>query len=138
VIAYVDASVLLRIVFGEPTALREWDTIETPVASPLVEVECLRSVDRFRLQRGLRDEEILPRREEIYRFTGSMDVVELDRAVLSRASQPLSSILRTLDAIHLASALIWREQSDTDLVMATHDFALAAAARAHGMRVVGV
>jgi predicted nucleic acid-binding protein len=138
VIAYVDASVLLRIVFGEPTALREWDTIETPVASPLVEVECLRSVDRFRLEKGLRDEEILPRREEIYRFTGSMDVVELDRAVLSRASQPLSSILRTLDAIHLASALIWREQSDTDLVMATHDFALAAAARAHGMRVVGV
>jgi predicted nucleic acid-binding protein len=138
VIAYVDASVLLRIVFGEPTALREWDTIETPVASPLVEGECLRSVDRFRLEKGLRDEEILPRREEIYRFTGSMDVVELDRAVLSRASQPLSSILRTLDAIHLASALIWREQSDTDLVMATHDFALAAAARAHGMRVVGV
>jgi len=138
VIAYVDASVLLRIVFGEPTALREWDSIETPVASPLVEVECLRSVDRFRLEKGLTDEEILPRREEIYRFTSSMDVVEIDRAVLSRASQPLSSILRTLDAIHLASALIWREQSDTDLVMATHDLALAAAARAHGMRVIGV
>ncbi len=137
-IAYVDASVLLRIVFGEPTALPEWDSIETPVASPLVEVECLRSVDRFRLEKGLTDEEILPRREEIYRFTSSMDVVELDRAVLSRASQPLSSILRTLDAIHLASALIWREQSDADLVMATHDLALAAAARAHGMRVVGV
>lgn len=137
-IAYVDASVLLRIVFGERTRLREWDSIETPVASPLVEVECLRSVDRFRLERGLSDEEILPRREEIYRFTSSMDVVELDRAVLSRASQPLSSILRTLDAIHLASALIWQEQSDTDLVMATHDLALAAAARAHGMRVVGV
>lgn len=137
-IAYVDASVLLRIVFGERTRLKEWDSIETPVASPLVEVECLRSVDRFRLERGLSDEEILPRREEIYRFTSSMDVVELDRAVLSRASQPLSSILRTLDAIHLASALIWQEQSDTDLVMATHDVALAAAARAHGMRVVGV
>ncbi len=137
-IAYVDASVLLRIVFGERTRLREWDSIETPVASPLVEVECLRSVDRFRLEKGLTDEEILPRREQIYRFTGSMDIVELDRAVLSRASQPLSSILRTLDAIHLASALIWQEQSDIDLVMATHDLALAAAARAHGLRVIGV
>ena len=137
-IAYVDASVLLRIVFGERTRLKEWDSIVTPVASSLVEVECLRSVDRFRLERGLSDEEILPRREEIYRFTSSMDVVELDRAVLSRASQPLSSILRTLDAIHLASALIWQEQFDTDLVMATHDVSLAAAARAHGLRVVGV
>lgn len=137
-IAYVDASVLLRIVFGERTRLREWDSIETPVASPLVEVECLRSVDRFRLEKGLTDEEIVPRREEIYRFTSSMDIVELDRAVLSRASQPLSTILRTLDAIHLASALVWREHSEVDLIMATHDGALAKAARAHGMRVVGV
>ena len=43
----------------------------------------------------------------------------------------------TLDAIHLATALLWKEMSRKDLVMATHAGALALGARAHGLRVVG-
>ena len=46
--------------------------------------------------------------------------------------------LGTLDAIHLATALLWKETADDTLVMATHDEALATAARAHGLAVVGV
>jgi predicted nucleic acid-binding protein len=138
VIAYVDASVLLRIVFGESTKLREWEDIETAVASPLVEVECLRTVDRFRIEGGLTDHEIAAKREEVYRFMSSTEIVELDRPILVRASQPLSTVLRTLDAIHLASAIAWRDQAEADLTMATHDGALAMAARAHGLPVIGM
>jgi hypothetical protein len=43
-----------------------------------------------------------------------------------------------LDAIHLATALLWRETMHGQLIMATHDVALATAAQAHGFRVVGV
>jgi hypothetical protein len=43
-----------------------------------------------------------------------------------------------LTDIHLATALLWREGTDTELVMATHDAALGTAARALGMHVVGV
>ncbi len=103
-----------------------------------MEVECLRTLDRLRFARGLSDREIGPRREAVYRFLEPMEIVEIDRAVLSRAAQPLSTSLRTLDAIHIASALLWRENSETDLVMATHDGPLAAAARANGLAVVGV
>lgn len=46
--------------------------------------------------------------------------------------------LGTLDAIHLATALLWRERESADILMATHDGALAVAARASGLRVVGV
>jgi hypothetical protein len=42
------------------------------------------------------------------------------------------------DAVHLATALLWKEMSGVDVVMATHDGALAVGARAHGFRVVGV
>jgi len=42
----------------------------------------------------------------------------------------------TLDAIHLATALLWRERAGT-LEMATHDAALGAAARAFGFHVRG-
>lgn len=45
--------------------------------------------------------------------------------------------LGTLDAIHLATALLWKELSGVELVMATHDVALALAAQAHGLPVAG-
>jgi hypothetical protein len=47
-------------------------------------------------------------------------------------------MLGALDAIHLATATVWREQAGTELVMARHDVALATAARASGLPVVGV
>ena len=67
-----------------------------------------------------------------------MDLVLLQRSVLSRASEPLPVPLGTLDALHLATALLWREQTGKDLVMATHDASLALAARAFGMETLGV
>jgi hypothetical protein len=63
--------------------------------------------------------------------------VELTRPVLARASQPMPTSLGTLDAIHLATALMWAERAGSELVMATHEQLLATAARASGFRVVG-
>lgn len=67
-----------------------------------------------------------------------MDVVELTRSVLERAAQPLPTSLGTLDALHLVTALLWRERRGADVVMATHDEALGIAAKAAGLRVVGL
>lgn len=58
--------------------------------------------------------------------------------MLARAAQPMPTELSTLDAIHLATALLWRERATAELVMATHDAALGTAARAFGLRVVGI
>jgi predicted nucleic acid-binding protein len=117
--------------------LREWPSVEHGVASALVEVECLRTLDRLRLLQHIPDSEIAARREAVFRLMESVEVVAPDRAVLSRASQPMPSSLGTLDAIHLATALLWQERKGSSLVMATHDTALATAARASGLRTVG-
>jgi uncharacterized protein len=138
VIAYLDSSVLLRVVLGQSNALPEWPAVDGGVVSALVEVECLRTLDRLRLLESLSDDEIAVRREVIYRLLDTADMIEPTRPVLSRAAQPLPTALGTLDAIHLATALLWREQRYADLVMATHDEALATAAKASGFRVVGV
>lgn len=53
------------------------------------------------------------------------------------AAQPLPPELGTLDAIHLATALLWRETMGDPLSMATHDVALGIAAEAHGLTVLG-
>ncbi|MDC8450528.1 MAG: PIN domain-containing protein [Nitrospira sp.] len=137
-IAYLDSSTVLRIVLGQANALKEWRSITLGVASAMVEVECLRTLDRLRLGEGLKDAEIATRRETVFRLLEAIEVVELTRPILSRAAQPLPTALGTLDAIHLATALLWKERTKSDLVMATHDEGLATASRASGLRVVGV
>jgi len=136
-IAYLDSSVLLRKVLRQSGALRQWTAIRTGVASALVETECLRTLDRLRVRAGLADKELARRRATVFRLLESLEVVEVTAPVLARAAQPLPTELGTPDAIHLATALLWREQSGGDIVMATHDLALATAARACGLGVVG-
>lgn len=136
-ITYLDSSTILRIVLGQANALKEWRSITQGVASALVEVECLRTLDRLRLAEGLNDAEIAARRETVFRLLEAIEVVELTRPILSRAAQPLPTALGTLDAIHLATALLWKERTKADLVMATHDEGLATASRASGLRVIG-
>ena len=137
-IAYVDASVLLRVALGQPDALPEWSQIQQGVSSALVATECLRTLDRLRLRVSLADAELAKRRATIFELIASLEVVEIDSTILDRASQPMPTELGTLDAIHLATALLWKEMTRENLVMATHDGALALAAEAHGLPVVGV
>jgi len=138
VIAYLDSSVILRVVLGQPGKLAEWKSVLLGVTSELAEVECLRTMDRLRLLGELTAEEAASGREAIYRIMEALEVVELSSAVMRRASQPMPAPLGTLDAIHLATADLWREGRGKDPIVATHDKALALAARASGFRVMGV
>ena len=136
-IAYLDASVVLRLVLGEPNKLAEWKQVEGAVASALTEVECLRTLDRLGRSGALADKEVAARREEVYRLLEAVEVVDIARSILRRASEPFPTPLGTLDAIHLATAVAWRDASNADVVMATHDKALATAARSVGLKVIG-
>ena len=136
-IAYVDISVLLRVVFGQPNALPEWHRIQRGITSALTRVESLRTLDRLRSRIALSDLELARRRSSILRLLESFEIVEIDPVVLDRAGQPLPTELGTLDAIHLATCLLWREERKAEVVMATHDGGLGVAAQSHGLRIVG-
>ncbi len=136
-IAYVDASVLLRVALAQPNVLPEWRQIRRGVASALVITESLRTLDRLRLRAKLTDPEVAERRGIVLALVGSLELVEVDPIVLDRAAQPMPTELGTLDAIHLATALLWKDMTGADLVMATHTGALALGAQAQGLRVVG-
>jgi predicted nucleic acid-binding protein len=137
-IAYVDSSVLLRMALGQPNALAEWRQIDRGVSSALISTESLRTLDRLRVRAALPDTEVAKRRATILNLIGSLELVEIDATVLDRAAQPMPTELGTLDAIHLASALLWKDATGIDPVMATHDGALGLAAQAHGLKVVGI
>jgi predicted nucleic acid-binding protein len=137
VIAYVDSSVLLRVALRQADALPEWRQIERGVSSAIVMVECLRTLDRLRRRANLSDRELATRRATILDLMASLELVETEVVLVERAAQPMPTELGTLGAIHLATALLWKEMTQVDLVMATHDPGLALAAQAHGLPVVG-
>jgi predicted nucleic acid-binding protein len=137
VIAYIDSSVVLRLVLGQPGGLAEWRDITRGVASGLLEVECLRTLDRLRVSGAIDANDSVERREAVYRILESLEVVEVSPAILRRAGQAMPTPLGTLDAIHLCTAELWREVRGEAPHMATHDGALALAARASGFRVIG-
>jgi predicted nucleic acid-binding protein len=137
-IAYVDTSALLRVVLRERGALDELRACDALVSSELITVESLRTIDRLRLQGALSLEEAASRRETTAEWLEAVDLVMLQRPILARASEPFPSALGTLDALHLSTALVWRDRMRRPIVVATHDRDLALAARSFGFEVVGV
>ena len=57
--------------------------------------------------------------------------------MLRSPSESFPTPLGTLDAIHLSTAIVWRDARNVDLTMPTHDRALAMASRAVGLEVIG-
>jgi predicted nucleic acid-binding protein len=130
--------VILRIVLRQSSPLGEWEQIEAGVTSELTFIECNRVLDRLRLA-GARPLEVAAKHREFADILSRLDVVRFDRAVINRASAPLPVTLGTLDAIHLASARLFRDQqsrNERPLAFATHDIELATAARAMNFPVL--
>ncbi len=136
-ISYLDTSALLRLVLREPGALENLRSCEALVSSELLAVESLRTIDRLRLQGALSTDDAAARRAVVADWLEAVDLVLLQPIVLSRASEPMPTPLGTLDALHLATALVWRDRTRRALVMATHDVGLALAARTFGIDVLG-
>ena len=137
-IAYIDTSALLRIVLREAGALDDLRTYDGLVSSELIAVESVRTIDRLRLQGALTADEAAARRRAVNHWLEGVDLVLLRTPVLSRASEPLPMPLGTLGALHLATALTWRDRMGSLPTMATHDAALGLAARAFGFEVRGI
>lgn len=134
---YVDTSVVLRVVFREPNALGSWGRWDEACSSRLWRTEALRLVDRRRLTGTLNDEEVAESREKIDLIHAALLIIPVTEAILERAGDAFPTTLKTLDAIHLSSALAARLSRGIDCVL-THDIQLATAARSLGFVVDGV
>jgi hypothetical protein len=124
-LAYVDASALTKLILDESgsSAMRRWYVESENVTTSLISlVETRRAVRRHR-----HDPAHL---ESVLRSVVSLAV---SPAVIAEASSIEPPTLRTLDAIHIASARQLGAEIDA---FVTYDDRLAAAARAIGLPVV--
>ena len=126
---YLDASALVKLATSEAEteALRaELEHYDTRVTNRLATVEVARAL----LRRGVASAVLVDAVAES--FTG-LSIVELDGVIAEVAAGIAPPALRSLDAIHLASALAVREELDA---VVTYDARLAHAARTAGLKVV--
>ncbi len=124
---YLAPSALMKLVRREEetAALRDWLSVrpEQPVVtSELGRVEVLRAARRV----GGR----VP--TEARAVLGDLDLVPLGRAVQDLACDIATPLLRTLDALHLASAVLLSEELTAFIA---YDHRLAVAAQAAGLVV---
>lgn len=123
---YVDTSALTKLVVSEAESapLLSWISTEDTdlVSSDLARAELLRAMRRVAA-------DVVQARAVL----DSLTLMVVTTAIVEAAGRLDPTVLRTLDAIHLAAAL----QLDDDLAgIVTYDERLADAARSHGIEVV--
>jgi predicted nucleic acid-binding protein len=123
---YADTSVVLAQLLAEdrrpPAGL--WQ--EALVSSRLLEYEIWNRVNARKLARS--------HGEAARSLIGRLALLELAPPVLARALEPFPEPVRTLDALHLASADFLRSQGQ-QLKVATYDERMARAARSLGFEM---
>lgn len=134
---YLDTSTVLRALLGDGEPLPEWGGWRSAYSSELMGVEARRTLDRLRLEHALDDESLADAHDALAAAERAIGEIRLTAAVLRRAGQSMPTAVKTLDAIHLASALLFAERRDAGLVFGTHDTRQATAARALGFQVLG-
>jgi predicted nucleic acid-binding protein len=124
---YIDASAALKLVVEEPESSALADALagDQLISSEICRVELARAIRRLGLGQGA---ELLVRG-----VVERIELLRLDDQILDRASEVGPTDLRTLDAIHLASALAIGRELDA---VVTYDRRLAAAAEGAGFAVL--
>jgi predicted nucleic acid-binding protein len=134
-VIYVDASALVKLIIAEAESsdLVAWMTDRLLVSSAIAGVEVRRAVGLARsVEPGLASpavaRSLLSSAEEVL---GRVTLLVIEEAVLERAAAVPPPMLRSIDAVHLATALSLRSPEG----FVTYDRRLGEAARAAGLAV---
>jgi predicted nucleic acid-binding protein len=133
--AYIDSSVILRKLLraeGAIADLTQWQLF----SSQLLDVEVRRTLQRCHFEGALAADVFARRLQEWYAFRDAIDLVSISDGILQRAAEPFPTLIKTLDAIHLATALAWTRQTEEPIIVLTHDRQFGIAASACGYPVV--
>jgi predicted nucleic acid-binding protein len=136
--AYIDSSVLLRVLLDEPDPLPEFDQIKIGAANILIKMECLRTIDRIKFENQISANEYLDFRQRFLKGFRKLNLIAMSPMVIEGACQSWGVPLKSLDSIHLSSALLWQKDLGKNIIFCTHDKRLGEVAKANGLEVLGV
>ena len=138
---YLDSSVILRKLLNQsgisPYLLKNsGKEISQVYSSRLLQVECNRVIDRFRLENILSDRDLSLVKKELNEFLKQINFIEITRPILEMSSQSFPTQIGSLDSIHLSTLLLANKSLSLNLTLLTHDQQLINAAIAMGVDVL--
>lgn len=138
-LVHLDSSVVAAALLEEPARLQLAGLSASELfLSDLGSVEVRRVLHRLRLNQQYTDEQVADRLLTLAEMEKSFTFLEITREILARASGSFPVQVRTLDAIHLATAALNSAASGGEPVtFATHDARLGRAARSLDFHVIG-
>ncbi len=135
---YLDTSVILRFLLNQPGCIPDWGQWAEAATSEVTRAEAMRKGDQLRLQGVFQDEEVAAYTQSLDQILERLSTIALNRVILERASFSFPTVIGTLDAIHLATAMLWQEKIKEKIVFLTHDIRQGRAAIALGFQVQGL
>lgn len=132
-IAYLDSSVALRAILDEDAAIRRVWELPRVVSSELIEIECRRTFFRYQSERQLKDDELLEALDRMERLVVGLELWELDAPIKRRAMEAFPIRVKTLDALHLSTALAVAQDSADSVAVFSFDQEMNRAAKALGL-----
>lgn len=138
-ITYLDTSALLKRYVQEPGSedLQDWLRGFGRVGTTLLtHVEMAAALTKVERMRWLNSEETERAWEDFLLDWNRLAALPITELIVTRASNLAWDFgLRGYDATHLASALVWKESIDLDVVVGTFDRQLWQAAKQSGLTV---
>lgn len=136
-LCYFDASVILRYAVNHSGAIRKLHVFtKQAFTSSITAVECLRALDRWRLTGKLSESDLAEARVLCLKILQGLGTVKLDDQVAEFSAQSFPIAMNSLEAIHLATALLVQKEFDKPVKVLTHDVRLGLAAKSMGLVVV--
>ena len=139
--AYFDTSALVKRYVREEGSVRVRALLRRKgvLSAAIVTVELASTLSRRAMEGDLSPQDFGAMVSRIREDRAYWHLIELSPLVLTRAEELVqNSILRTLDAIHVAAALVFEEVSSARLQFVTGDSRQAEATRALGLEVIQV
>lgn len=134
-IAYLDSSIVLRHILNGELTVRHAFAVGRVASSELLEIECRRVIHRCRMEGELSDDGVVSAMERLDAVLSGLDLLALSAKVKRRAMDAFPVSVKTLDALHLSSALALAEASPDEAVLVfTHDAAMNRCAKALGLK----
>jgi len=139
--AYFDTSAVVKRYVREPGSSRARALLRRHrfLSSVTTPIEILSALCHRRAAGELRERDFAAILSRLQQDRAYWEMVEVSPAVLSRAEELVQrTALRTLDALHVASALVFREASGLSVPLITGDILQRDAARELALEVVWV
>ena len=125
---YIDSSVFVKAI-AEEYSFKKLKGMKV-VSSELMRTECIRQIQNLDTS-----EDKASLMKNLETMIAEVSLIEINRKVLMNAELPFGKKIRTLDAIHIGTALLLRQFSEEPVSILTHDHRMKEVAILTGFEV---